>query len=522
MPRLAGGSKSAHYVSVDSWEWGMRRTAVSILVVPFLLVPVGCGVFRGPARDAPVPAVSAGALLVPGVSRELARHRAATLSDVAYVLELDLTRADTAAGTVEIAVTRGAGAGDLVLDFRGIAVHEVAANGTVLADAAWDGHHVVIPARHLLPAANVLQLAFSVQIAPAGAAIISYDDVQDGGARYLYTLLVPSDAQLLFPVFDQPDIKASIAWRLVVPEGWRVLTNAEATSRARLPTGRLRFEFEPTDPISTYTAAFAAGPWTILSDAASPAAAATTEPVSVVQAGGVAEAMTLWVRRSRATEVDADTVLRLNRTGLAWLEQYFDMSYPFGKLDLLLAPAFPFGGMEHVGAIFYNETGFIFREPPTLSRRLARAATIYHEVAHQWFGDLVTMQWFDDLWLKEGFATFMAAKMQQALHPEADAWKTFYLRNKPLAYGVDVTAGTTPVWQELPSLDLAKSNYGPIVYNKAPAILKQLEFLVGEAAFRSGVQLFLRRHAYGNATWRDLLDAVGEAAGTSLRAFGEQ
>src|SRR5690606_23195162 len=190
-----------------------------------------------------------------------------------------------------------------------------------------------------------------------------------------------------------------------------------------------------------------------------------------------------------------------------------DHPYPFAKMDLLLAPAFPFGGMEHVGAIFYNEDRFIFRERATRPQRIGRAATIYHEVAHQWFGDLVTMRWFDDLWLKEGFATYMAAKAQDAMEPSADAWKTFYLRNKPVAYGVDASAGTTPVWQELGNLDQAKSNYGPIVYNKAPSVLKQLDYLVGPERFRAGVRRFLGEHAYGNATWRDLLRAVAEGGG---------
>jgi hypothetical protein len=202
------------------------------------------------------------------------------------------------------------------------------------------------------------------------------------------------------------------------------------------------------------------------------------------------------------------------------MQRYFGRPYPFEKYDFVLAPAFPFGGMEHPGAVFYSEDGFIFRERPTLPRRLGRFSTILHEAAHQWFGDLVTMRWFDDLWLKEGFATFMAAKALAELEPGADAWKTFHLGNKPAAYAVDRTAGTRPLWQELENLDQAKSNYGAIVYNKAPSILKQLEYLVGEPAFREGVRRFLERHAYGNATWRDLLDAVGRAAGRPLDGFG--
>jgi aminopeptidase N len=500
----------------------LMRRFMSVALGLCALLGGACAPWRGePAAAAPTPAVAQ--LVVPGVSQPLARHRAATLSAVAYTLDLNLSHRDRVEGTVLIAVERTAAAGDLVLDFRGTAVLAVVANGTTVRDATWDRHHVVVPARHLRDGANELSLQFTAPVAAAGAAVIAFDDPQDN-ARYTYTLLVPADAQLLFPVFDQPDIKARFTWRLTVPGGWRVLTNGAQQSRVQLPEGRARVDFATTQPISTYVAAFAAGPWAVLTVDAAPRAANRAGATTDSRDGGaeVATAMTLWTRRSRAGEVDADTLLHLNRTALGWLEQYFGIAYPFDKLDLLLAPAFPFSGMEHVGAIFYNESTFIFREPPTPSRRLARAATIYHEVAHQWFGNYVTMQWFDDLWLKEGFSTFMAARIQQELQPESEAWKTFYLRNKPSAYGVDVTTGTTPVWQELPNLDLAKSNYGPIVYNKAPSILKQLEFLVGADRFREGVRLFLRRHAYGNATWRDLLDAIGEAAAVDLSEFGRQ
>jgi aminopeptidase N len=229
-----------------------------------------------------------------------------------------------------------------------------------------------------------------------------------------------------------------------------------------------------------------------------------------------------YVRRSRAAEADLDTLVAQNARALGWMERYFGHPYGFDKFDFLLAPAFPFGGMEHPGAIFYNEDRFIFRERPTLPRRLGRFTTILHEVAHQWFGDLVTMRWFDDLWLKEGFATYIAAKALDDLDSTSGAWKTFYLGNKPAAYGVDQTAGTTPLWQELANLDQAKSNYGAIVYNKAPSVLKQLNHLVGDSLFRSGVQALLREHAYANFTWRDLLAAIGRAARRDLTEFGRQ
>jgi len=255
-------------------------------------------------------------------------------------------------------------------------------------------------------------------------------------------------------------------------------------------------------PISTYLIAFAAGPWH---------RASSTDHGRTI---------TAYVRASRAAEADLDTLLALNQRALDWMERYFGRPYPFEKFDFVLAPAFPFGGMEHPGAVFYNEDRFIFRERPTLPQRLNRFSTILHEVAHQWFGDLVTMRWFDDLWLKEGFATFMAAKALAEIEPAADAWKTFYLSNKPAAYAVDQTAGTRPLWQALDNLDQAKSNYGAIVYNKAPSVLKQLEYLVGDSAFQLGVQRFLNQHAYANATWQDLLGAIGQAGHRPLEAFG--
>jgi aminopeptidase N len=322
---------------------------------------------------------------------------------------------------------------------------------------------------------------------------------------YLYTLLVPADANQLFPCFDQPDLKARVTLRLTVARDWTALANG-SINHADTSGDRVIVQFTETRPLPTYLIAFAAGPWTGF---------ASTAHGRTVHA---------YVRRSRAAEVDADTLLALQQRALDWMERYFGRAYPFEKFDILLAPAFPFGGMEHPGLVMYNENRFIFRERPTLPRRLGRFSTILHETAHQWFGDLVTMRWFDDLWLKEGFATYMAAKALDDLEPSSEAWKRFYLDNKPSAYAVDQTLGTTPLWQALDNLDQAKSAYGPIVYNKAPSVLKQLNYLVGDPAFQQGVRAFLSAHAYGNATWQDLLGSIGAVwrpgAADPLGTFG--
>jgi aminopeptidase N len=435
----------------------------------------------------------------PGVSIELARYRAASVSDVRYDLALDLATLDSASGTVTIRWKRS-GAGDALIDFRGRRLGAITVNGKPLAPTAFNGAHIVIPAAMLTAGENTAALAFTTDIAPTGASIIRSHDPD--GSDYLYTLLVPADANQLFPCFDQPDLKARVTLTLTGQLDWRVVGNG-SVARADTIGQRITHHFTETKPISTYLIAFAAGPWSV---------ATSTEQGRTVN---------VFVRKSRVKEADVDTLLAMNHRALRWMESYFGRAYPFEKFDFVLAPAFPFGGMEHPGAIFYNENSFIFRERPTTARRIGRFSTILHEVAHQWFGDLVTMRWFDDLWLKEGFATYMAAKAQFALDSTSGAWKTFYQSNKPSAYGVDQTAGTNSLWQQLANLDQAKSNYGAIVYNKAPSVLKQLNYLVGEDAFQKGVRQFLSTHAYANATWQDLLGAIGTAAGRSLDEFGQ-
>ena len=441
--------------------------------------------------------ISADDLTGPGVSRALAERRSMQIAQVRYVLHLDVTRRDTALGRAHVRFVRRGG-GDVILDFRGLGYSNVLANGVPVSPRAEHGH-LVIASAALRDGDNEIALDFQAAIAPSGASVIRVHDAVDN-ADYLYTLLVPADANQLFPCFDQPDLKARVSLTLTTPVAWTAVANG--TLLGVDSSGTKTFRFAESEPISTYLVAFAAGPWSVKT------ATIDGRPISI------------YSRASRAREVESDTLIALNARAIVWLEQYTAQRYPFQKFDIVLAPAFPFGGMEHPGAIFYNEESFIFRERPTLSQLLGRQATIYHEVAHQWFGDFATMRWFDDLWLKEGFATYLAAVMQADLDPGANAWKTFYLRNKPAAYAVDASSGTTPVWQQLGNLDQAKSNYGAIVYNKAPGILKQLNYLVGDTAFRDGLRAYLRDHPYGNATWRDLLAAVGDAANRPLHAWG--
>lgn len=470
--------------------------------LPVLLAVVAAFASQSPARPALRPSLAASGpddpLMAPGISRQLAARRATQIRNVHYALSLDVTSRDTARGS-SIATFDLRQAGDVILDFRGPALANVEVNGRIASDVVFNGTHLRIPAKLVHAGTNRVATTFSALIAPAGASIIRFHDETDN-QDYLYTLLVPSDANALFPCFDQPDIKARLALRLVTPGDWTALANG-LTRDVQRANGQATYTFAESDPLPTYLFAFAAGPWTRFT-------------------GGPRHTH-LFVRASRAGEVEVDSLQQQVGSALASLAAYFGVPYPFQQFQYLLAPAFPFGGMEHPGVTMFNEESFIYREPPTLNQRLGRRATIYHEVAHQWFGDDVTMRWFDDLWLKEGFATYMAAKMQER-EGLPNPWLSFYLRNKPAAYDVDQTRGTTPVWQQLGNLDQAKSNYGAIVYNKAPGILKQLNYLVGDSAFRAGVHDFLVAHPYGNATWQDLLIAIGRAAHRPLLDWGRQ
>src|SRR5690606_14498635 len=215
----------------------------------------------------------------------------------------------------------------------------------------------------------------------------------------------------------------------------------------------------------------------------------------------------------------AAEVFRLNREAIKFFEQYFDYKFPFPKYDIVLIPEFPFGGMEHAGATFLKESSIIFPQEPTKNDEISRALLIFHEASHQWFGDTVTMRWFDDLWLKEGFATFTAYKAMERIMPEMMAWKVFYERVKQAAYRTDSTKGTTPIYQEIGNLSAAKSAYGAIVYSKAPAFLRQAEFYLGEDKFQTAVRAFLKKHEFGNAGWEDLVKEFEDASARDLEEW---
>src|SRR5215469_13493129 len=420
-----------------------------------------------------------------GIPRDLARQRAAQISDVHYQLHFTVTpHAPSASGREELRFRAGL-LGPVLLDFREGTAANLTING-VPAPAEIENGHIELPANLIQAGENVVRLDFTAPVAPAGKAITRFED-KDDNTEYLYTLFVPMDAEMAFPCFDQPDLKGRFHLELTAPESWTAISNTEVESRSPAGPGQRITVFSETRPISTYLFAFAAGPFR-----------------KVHETPGLPG---VYVRESKwkKAEEEAPEVQQIAAQGIDYLSRFFAEPFPFPKYDMVLVPGFAYGGMEHAGATFLREESVLFRTAPTESDHLNRDILVLHETTHQWFGDLVTMRWFDDLWLKEGFAQYMAYDALAHLKPNANVWKRFYQAIKPAAYAIDSTKGTTPIYQDIPNLKDAKSAYGAIVYSKAPAVLKQLAFVLGEDNFREGLRLYLKEHAYANAEWSDLV-----------------
>jgi aminopeptidase N len=443
--------------------------------------------------------LSAGALEAPeGIPRDLARQRASQIADVRYHLRFTLTpHAASATGHEELRF-RSKEAATVLIDFREGTVEKLIVNGHAIATGIENGH-IKLPASAIHAGENLVAIDFTVRVATAGTAITRFED-RDDNTEYLYTLFVPMDAEMAFPCFDQPGLKGRFKLELTAPESWMPVSNTPVESQSSAGDGQRRTVFSETRPISTYLFAFAAGPF------------------RKIEAPGMPG---LYVRQSKLAkaQTEAGEVQQVTARGIDYLSKFFAQPFPFQKYDLVLIPGFAYSGMEHAGATFLREESVLFRTAPTHSDHLNRDILLLHELTHQWFGDLTTMRWFDDLWLKEGFAQYMAYHALADLLPSENIWKRFYQGIKPAAYAIDSTKGTTPIYQDIANLKDAKSAYGAIVYSKAPGVIKQLAFVLGEEKFRDGLRIYLKEHEYGNAEWSDLIRAFERVSGKSLQRW---
>jgi aminopeptidase N len=417
--------------------------------------------------------VGAEAEIVPGVGRSLAKQRVEQFRDVHYDLFFRIPEDVSAPIFAELNLTFSAAHADapLVLDFEvpDPRVSKFELNGERIEPELKSGH-IVVPASALRIGNNHVHLSF-----------VAGDGPLNRNEDFMYTLFVPDRAGTCFPCFDQPDMKARFSLKLDVPEGWAVT------------------EFEEERAISTYLFAFAAGRFL------------------VAEQGGV---------RVLHRETDEAKLARnlpvifvQHQQAIAWMEEYTEIPLPFRPFDIVLIPGFQYGGMEHVGHVFYRAESLLLDPSATELQALARAGVIAHETAHMWFGNLVTMSWFNDVWLKEVFANFMAARIVHPHFRGIDHELRFLLRHYPGAFEVDRTEGANPVIQELDNLNQAGNIYGAIIYLKAPIGMRELERMMGAAAFQAGLRQYLKTYAYGNATWKNLVDVLQQHTPHDLRAF---
>ncbi len=416
--------------------------------------------------------------LEPGLEHSLALERAKQITDISYALQFTIPEdpKSKAEGDAVIRFSLTEKTPVIVLDYKGEpdSVKEVQVNGEK-EKIEVDHQHLVL--KNTKKGLNEIKVRYET-LAPS----------LNRGADFLYTLFVPDRASQAFPCFDQPDLKARFTLKLTVPKEWMVIGN-EKVKQSKEQGNVKTYDFNATPLLSTYLFAFAAGKF---------------KSEKAVRDG---REMNLYYRESDQKKVKANTkdIFDLHALALKKLEAYSGIKYPYSKFDFVLIPAFQFGGMEHPGAIFYKEPSLFLDETASTEDKLTRASTIAHETAHQWFGDLVTMRWFEDVWLKEVMANFFAAKIIDPVFPKFNHRLKFYLQHYPGAYAIDRSEGANAIHQDLNNLQDAGSLYGSIIYLKAPVVVGQLEKILGEKPFQLGIREYLKKFQFGNASFADLI-----------------
>ncbi len=358
-----------------------------------------------------------------------------------------------------------------------------------------------------LQAENVLTVRATCTYSRTGEGLHRFVDPVDD-ATYLYTQFETADAKRMYACFDQPDLKAVFTFTVTAPEGWEVVSNEPHAEPEPIGDGNAVYRFAATPRISTYITALVAGPYHVVRD-------------SYQRADGTVIPLGLYCRASLGQYLDTEEILEFTRQGFGYFEEQFGRPYPFTKYDQLFVPEFNAGAMENAGAVTFLED-YVFRSKVTDAARDARANTILHEMAHMWFGDLVTMQWWDDLWLNESFAEFMAYQAAADATRFTGAWTGFATSRKAWGYRQDQLPSTHPIAADAPDLEVAKANFDGISYAKGAAVLKQLVAWVGFEQFMAGVRTYLDKHAWRNTRLVDLLAELEVTSGRDLAEWSKQ
>jgi len=447
------------------------------------------------------------------LTRDEARERARLIAVDTYRIELDLSgaKADGASTFRSVSTIRfscSSPGASTFLDLIAPSVESVTLNGRELDPAVvFQDSRISLSG---LEASNSVTVVASCAYSHSGEGLHRFVDPADGQV-YLYTQFEPADARRLYANFEQPDLKASFEFEITAPAGWHMSSNGAARSRRPVVDGAARWLFEPTQRISTYITVVVAGPYHVareLYTRAMPDGSTLEIPLAAL------------CRVSLAERFDSDAIFDVTKQGLDFFHSAFDYPYPFGKYDQAFVPEYNLGAMENPGCVTFTEE-YVFQSKVTDAAYEGRACTILHEMAHMWFGDLVTMRWWDDLWLKESFADFMGSYAQVKATRWTNAWVSFANRRKAWAYRQDQQPTTHPIVATINDLEDAKLNFDGITYAKGASVLKQLVAYVGEEAFLEGARHYFERHEYGNTTLTDLLAVLEETSGRDLGTWSQ-
>ena len=431
-----------------------------------------------------------------GVSKRLAEYRSKHISDVVYNLHFQIPedKKEPIRTNLKLDFQLDTLAYDTYLDFNEDRdkLTAIVVNGKTIVINHAD-EHIILDKSVMKKGLNSVEITFL-----AGESSLNRNE------EFLYTLLVPDRASTVFPCFDQPDLKARYNLTITAPRDWKVLAGGKL-KKWTSQNGFVTHEFDTTDLMSTYLFSFVAGKFT----------KATQNP-------GAFD-MTFLYRENNPERISesVNAVFSIHQQALNYLEDYTQYKFPFQKMDFAAIPPFQYGGMEHVGAIQYRQSSLFLDKNATQTQKLGRAKLISHETSHMWFGDLVTMRWFNDVWMKEVFANFMADKIVNPLYPEINHDLSFLQTHYPSAYSEDRTKGTNPIRQELDNLKNAGSLYGRIIYNKAPIMMRQLEYFVGEEQFKKGIQEYIKTYANSNADWNQLVEILDKQSPRDVKSWSD-
>ena len=436
------------------------------------------------------------------LTRDEARQRSELIAVGAYQVELDVTGGEATFRSVSKVLFDSSrpGAGTFI-NLVAPEVHAITLNGAPVSLDAFDGERIALTG---LAAHNELVVDAECAYSRSGEGLHRFADPADGNV-YMYSDLETFDAHRVYACFDQPDMKANYELTVRAPESWLVVSNMAPDSEGGSPggDGTRRWHFPPTPVMSTYITHVSAGPWHVVRD----------------EHDGIP--LGIFCRQSLARYLDPDEIFEVTRQGFDFYHAAFGIKYPFGKYDQLFVPEFKEGAMENAGAVTFLED-YVFRSRVTDFSREARGETILHEMAHMWFGDLVTMRWWDGLWLNESFATWAGTAAQAEATKWRQAWTTFATAYKAWAYRQDQLPSTHPIAADIPDIHAVEVNFDGITYAKGAAVLKQLVAYVGRENFLAGVRRYFTAHSWGNATLADLLSALEAVSGRDLTAWSRE